>query len=512
MSLQIDSVSRRALLKATAALKVGAVPATAAATAPAALAAAQGAAGAITIAVSGDIDTTDPHASQLILYSNTIRFNVFSSLVRYGPTLEYLPDLAESWDTPDETTYLFHLRQGATYHNGQEVEASHVESSYRRIADKKAVWASRVANIASYEVVDKYTVKLTLTAPRADFIDGLTQLSIIPPEAEAEIETAPIGSGPFRFVEWVPNDHITLERNPDHWESGVPTLETVTYRIIPEAQVAVTNLQAGAVDVVADLPVTTAVTFQDSDEVTPYIIATSGIQMFELMGNNSEVIRTNAKLRQAMAHCLDKDAVQQIVFGGEGRPKWSWIPYDSWAYKELEGYPYDPEQAKALLAEAGIDEGFEFTVITPASYPAGDQTATIWQAGLAEAGITLNIQTDELAVWASQYRPRDFEVSWNAWPGFADPNYFVAFGLKTYLTNGQWVNDEALRIADEANQTLDQEERKALYDQLQDIFIAEMPVIIVSEVPQASLLKPSVTGWAINPLGHISLREVAVTS
>src|SRR5262249_20907512 len=147
----------------------------------------------------------------------------------------------------------------------------------------------------------------------------------------------------------------------------------------PEPQVAITNLQAGSVDAVMDLPLSTAVPLQGEDDVTVFIRPTSGIQMLELMGNNSELIRTNAKVRQALAHCLNKDLVQQIVFSGQGFPKWSWIPKDSWAYKELEGYPYDTDKAKSLLEEAGVGDGFEFTVITPSSYPDAERTATIWQ-------------------------------------------------------------------------------------------------------------------------------------
>src|SRR5207244_9859534 len=126
--------------------------------APTAAAAAR--APSMSIAAAGDIDTGDPHISQLLIYNNVVRLNVFNSLVRYGPTMDYQPDLAEKWETPDDKTYIFHLRQGAKYHNGQAVEAQHVEFSLKRIGDKKTVFSSRVANVDTYEVVDPATIRI----------------------------------------------------------------------------------------------------------------------------------------------------------------------------------------------------------------------------------------------------------------------------------------------------------------------------------------------------------------
>jgi peptide/nickel transport system substrate-binding protein len=463
----------------------------------------------ITIAAANDIESADPHTNQALVYNNVIRLSVFNALVRYGPNLEYLPDLAEKWDNPDDKTYIFHLRQGVTYHNGQEVEASHVEFSFKRIADKKAVYATRVAGIDAYQVLDKYTIKLTLKAPQADFIDGLVGLSILPPEVEADLDKKPVGSGPFQFVEWVPNDHITLQRYPGYFEKDLARVDKIVFKIIPDPQVAITNMQAGAIDGILDVPLAQASTFKTSTTIKPIIQSTSSIHILELMGKNSEPIRSNAKVRQALAMCLDKAAVQKVAFAGEGRPKWSWVPRDSWAYKEEDGYPYDPQKAKALLAEAGYPNGFTFSVNLLNGYSEGEKIATIWQAGLQQAGVTLQLQNMERAVWSPAYRAHDFDVSWNVFPGFADPNYFVAYDLKVHLAD-QWQNAEAAQLADQAATTLDQAKRKDLYARLQDIFVSDVPVIVTQEVPAASLTKSNISGWQINTLGHVIVRGVSV--
>src|SRR5947207_2850643 len=165
-------ISRRAFLRGAATLGGGAVgmlalgrpalaaPLRVARAAPVGLAVAPTlrlATATLNVAAQGDIDTGDPHVSPLLLFNNMVRLTCFSSLVRYTPDLQYTGDLAESWSNPDETTYVFNLRKGVKYHNGQEVEASHVTWSFKRIGDKKGIFASRVANIASYTELDKYT-------------------------------------------------------------------------------------------------------------------------------------------------------------------------------------------------------------------------------------------------------------------------------------------------------------------------------------------------------------------
>jgi peptide/nickel transport system substrate-binding protein len=504
-------LSRRELLVRAAAFGVGLPILGAALANPVFLqsASAQAAGGELTVAISADIDTLDPHVSQLLMFNNVIRLTAFNSLVKYGPNLDYLGDLAEKWENPDEKTYVFTLRDGVTYHNGQAVEASHVEFSYKRIADKQTVFSSRVANVESYEVVDPKTIKITLKTVQADFIDGLILLSIISPEIAEKIETEAIGTGPFKVTDWVVNDHITLEKNPDYYETGVPTIDKLTFRVIPEAQVAITNLQSGDVQGVLDLPVSQAAPLKDSSDVKPLIVPTSSIHIFELMGKNSPEVLSSPKVRQALAHCLDKDAVQQTVFSGEGRQKWTFVAAGSWAYKDVPGYEYDTAKAKALLAEAGYPNGFEITVIIPSGYPDGEKASTIWQAGLAEAGVKLNLEVQELSVWVENYVGHNYDVTWNVFPGFADPNYFVALDLQPHFAD-QWKNPEAEQAAEDANATIDQAARTELYGKLQDLFVADLPVLVIQEAPQASLTAPNVTGWEINSLGFVIIKNATV--
>src|SRR5581483_12308558 len=141
-------------------------------------------------------------------------------------------------------------------------------------------------------------------------------------------------------------------------------------------------------------------------------------------------------VRQALAHALDKKAIQQTVFFGEGTPKWSPIPSDSWAFADRpDAYPYDLDAAKKLLDEAGYGGGFEFTVEVPTGYPDGEQESTLWKASLAKIGVKVNINTSEISQWVQKYVDHDYDVTWNEFPGFGDPNYFMALGMKPHLAD-----------------------------------------------------------------------------
>ena len=465
--------------------------------------------GDLVVAASGDIDTLDPQVSQLILYGDMMRRTVFSSLLNYAEDLSYVGDLAESWDNPDDTTYVFTLREGVTYHDGTPLTAADVEFSFNRVVEKETVWSSRLTNVESYEVIDDRTISIKLSEVQADFLDGISQIAIISEAIAADIENTPIGSGPFTFVEWVPNDHISLEAYDGYYGDG-PGVATLRFNILPEPQVSITNLKSGDVQGVLDIPVSQAGPLEGDDSVVVINVPTSSIPLFEMLGKNNELIRTNTRVRQALAMCLDKNAVQQTAYAGGGLPKWTFVGSSSWAYNDLPGYEYDPAAAQAILEEEGASD-LEFTVLCIQEYPDGERAATIWQAGLGEAGVTMNIEIQELSVWLDNYLNHTYDVIWNVFPGFADPNYFVSLGLQPHFADG-WTNAEAAELATTANQTLDQSVRKEQYDRLQEIFVEELPIIVIQETPKVSLTAPEVQNWEINSLSWVLLNNVTTTA
>jgi peptide/nickel transport system substrate-binding protein len=464
--------------------------------------------GDLVVAASGDIDTLDPQVSQLLLYGDTMRRTVFNCLVTYADDLTYVGDLAASWENPDDTTYVFTLRDGVTYHDGSPLTAADVEFSFKRVVEKETVWSSRLTNVDSYEVTDDQTISVKLKEVQADFLDGLTQIAIISEAIAADIENTPIGTGPFKFVEWVPNDHISLEANTSYFSPGEPGVATLRFNILPEPQVQITNLKSGDVQGVLDIPVSQVTALEGDESVTVLNVPTSSIHLFEMLGKNHETIRNSAKVRQALAMCLDKNAVQQTVFAGGGFPKWTFVGSTSWAYVDVPGYDYDPATAKTMLADEDASD-LEFTVLSIQGYPDGERASTIWQAGLAEAGVKLNIEIQELSVWLDNYLNHTYDVIWNVFPGFADPNYFVSLGLQPHLADG-WTNEEAKTLATTANQTLDQDERKTQYGKLQELFVQDLPIMVIQEAPKVSLTAPDVANWGINSLSWVLLNKATI--
>ena len=281
------------------------------------------------------------------------------------------------------------------------------------------------------------------------------------------------------------------------------------FNVIAEPQVAITNLQSGDVNGVNDIPVSQAAALEGDDSVTVVNVPTSSVHMFEMLGKNHEIIRSNAAVRQALAHCLDKNAVQQTVFSGGGLPKWSFVGSTHWAYKDVPGYEYDLAAATAILEEQGVSD-LEFTVLCIQGYPDGERAATIWQAGLAEAGVTMNIENQELTVWLDNYINHTYDVIWNVFPGFADPNYYVSLALDPHFKDG-WDNAEAQELATTANQTLDQAVRTEQYGRLQELSVQDLPILIIQEAPKVSLTAPNVSGWEINPLSWIGINKVTIS-
>ena len=214
-------------------------------------------------------------------------------------------------------------------------------------------------------------------------------------------------------------------------------------------------------------------------------------------------------VRQAVAHALDKDSIREIAYGGGGSSSWSPLPESSWAYSEQTGYEYDLDKAATMLAAAG-ESDLEFSLEVPSGFPEAEQLARVWQASLAEIGVTLNVNITEISVWLDAYVSRGYDATWNVFNVGADPHSFFDIIMTPHLADdyqNQTVSDlvlDATRISDEAA-------RAELYSELQQILVDELPVMIVQSTPVASIAGPDVSGYEVNPLGWALLSQVTVS-
>jgi peptide/nickel transport system substrate-binding protein len=466
--------------------------------------------GVLQIGVNGDIDNFDPAFNQLIQYSATIGGTVFNALVSLGEDMEIVPGLAESWEQVDDTTWVFNLRQGVTFHNGDAFSVADVLHTFDRTLEQGLIFANKLAPIAESEAVDDHTLKLTLEFPVATLLDDLTLVAITPQGvSDEDLKQNPVGTGPFRFVSWTPNETITLERNPDYWEAGKPALDGITLRVLGDAATRIANLLSGEVDALYDVPVADAQAVAgDPNVVFQQPSASGSLFLIELGIGNNEALQ-DERVRRALAHALDKETIQQVAYFGQGEIICSPLPAFSWAYEAQDCPAFDLEQASALLEEAGQSD-LELGIEVISGVKVMEDIATIWQASLAEIGVTLNVNSTAVSIWLDRYIGKTYDMTTNWFNLSADPNSMFDVIYKPLLDNVY--DNEAMRAKIlEAASLSDQAARTEIYQELQRETVETIaPLIVVQSQPLLALTSSSVDGWKMNGKNLLLLNDVTV--
>jgi len=308
----------------------------------------------------------------------------------------------------------------------------------------------------------------------------------------------------------VPNDHITLAKNDEYWNPEQPLLDELVIRILPDALVARANLQSGDVDALYAMPVADAQAVRDDPNVVWQTPPASGsVFLFELGIANHEALQ-NVDVRRALAHALDKETIQRNVYFGEGEILWSPLPRFSWAYVEQEGYPLDLDAAQALLEEAGYGDGLELDIEIISGVKVMEDIATIWQANLAEIGVTLNINRSELNIWLDMYVNQEYDIIANWFNVSSDPNSMFDIIYKPLLSS-VYDNAEMSELIEAGATATDQAERQEIYAQLQQMTVEEVaPILVVQTQPILALTSPAVQGWQMTGKDTILFGDVYI--
>ena len=318
------------------------------------------AAGQIVIAIGGDPSTLDPQAAD-DGYERAVNDNVYETLLaRDSKTMELVPRLAESWKELDAVTWELKLRKGIKFHNGEPFDAEAAAFSINRVIDPdfKSEQISFYSTIKGATVVDASTIHVITTGPDPTLPARLYWLKIVPPKysTDANFGTKPVGTGPYKFIEWVRDDHVTLEVNADYWGDTKPTIAKVIIRPIKEEVTRLAALKAGEVDLVKNL-------IPEYVSEVPKALSTPGLEFPWLRLNTLVGPLTDKRLRQAINYAINKDALAQSLYSGYAVPADGQIltPGHFGYNPNVKAYPYDPEKAKALIAEAGYaGEEIEF--------------------------------------------------------------------------------------------------------------------------------------------------------
>ena len=363
----------------------------------------------ITVGIAQDLDDSlDPHLA-VAAGTKEVMFNVFEGLMKPTSTGDLTPAVAESYTvSEDRLTYTFTLREGVKFHNGDEVTAEDVVYSISRCADTTdgTPLVEAFSVIQSVEAVDARTVAITISEPSNEFISYMTT-AILPADYDQQ-DTAPVGTGPFKFVSRAAQDNIVLEKFDEYW--GTPAyLDKVTFKIMENADSLVMSLQSGAIDLCSHLTSTQVAQLGDD-----FYVAEGTMNLVQaLYLNNAEKPFDDVRVRQALCYAVDKQGIIDLAFDGYGSPIGSsmYPAFGKYFDESLTNYyTKDVEKAKSLLTDAGYPNGFEMTITVPSNYQPHIDTAQVLVEQLKEIGVTAKIELVEWGTWVSDvYAGRQFQ-------------------------------------------------------------------------------------------------------
>lgn len=466
--------------------------------------------------------------------------NIFETIVDFeeGGT-EIVPGLAHDWDVAEDgLTYTFHLEEGVKFHDGTDFNAEAVVKNFERWAGGNAeqfpYYNSMFGGfegdeghvIESVTAEDDNTVVFKLKRPQAPFLKNLAMdmfaiasSTAYEEQGDDEFERNPVGTGPFKFVEWKPNDSITIEKNEDYWQDGLPKLDKVVFRSIPDNSARLNALLAGEIDLADGINPSDGDAIESNDDLQ--LIERPSMNVGYLGLTVTREPFDNKLVRQAMNYAIDKQAIIDTFFEGRADIAVNPMPPSIEGYNEdIEGYEYDPEKAKELLEEAGYGDGFEmelWAMPVPRPYmPDGQKVAELMQKNLADIGVTAEIVSHEWATYLELAEKGDADAFMLGWTGDnGDPDNFLYvlldednIGSNNYT---YFKHDEMHDLFIEAQTEVDQEKRNELYKKAQEIIHEEAPwVPIAHSTPLLGATK-DLSGLVPHPTGSDLLSNVELS-
>ncbi|MEM1314748.1 MAG: ABC transporter substrate-binding protein, partial [Pseudomonadota bacterium] len=369
----------------------------------------------VSLGMQQEPTTLDPTADATAAIDAMLANNVFESLTTVNEQGEVLPNLAASWEVGDDgLVYTFKLQTGVSFHDGAAFDASDVVFTFDRAMAEDSVNPSKgiFKPVASVAAPDAATVIVTLERPDAFFLFNLAQgdASIIDPSDVETNATQPVGTGPYRFAAWTRGDRLTLARNADHRDASDEMMEEVVFRFIGEAPAAVAALLAEEIDAFPGMPAPETLEQFKADPRFDVVVGTTEGEIILAM-NNARAPFDDLRVRRAVSHALDRQAIIDGAYYGYGEPIGSFFPPHHKAYVDLTGaYPHDPAKAKALLAEAGA-EGAEIVLRLP-HFPYARRSGEIIQQQLAEVGFKPSIENVEWGFWIGEvYKNHNYDMT-----------------------------------------------------------------------------------------------------
>ena len=466
----------------------------------------------LTIGYDGDIIKLDPGIQQTGNDWPAAAL-VYNRLVEYDNTMmDPVPSLAESWAVSDDgLTYTFQLRQGVKFHSGREITAEDVAYTFTRNFEigPKGRFAGYMLAVDTFEATSPSEFVIHLKQVDVSFFPNLAVMaaSIVDKETIEQVETHPIGSGPYEFVEWIPGERVVYRKFNDYWdqEKLAQWPDEIVTIPIPEVQTRVANLQSGQVDIVTSIP----------PEFFDQIASDPNLQLLGqevtasylclIFSNERPPFQDNKLLRQAIARAIDKEAILQNVFFGSGETQCNLLPSTHWAYSELDCPARDLDEARRLLAESGFDPATKITFRTFTGQEFGVPVAEIIQSNLTEIGLNVEIEPLEWAFYVEDaWVGRNFEMTLAWYTREIDPDGLFSSVLRKEQGNNpmRYFNQQVEDLFDKGKATADPEARKQIYEEIMDIAILDdTPLVKLKTMEIKWAANKKVEGFTILPKG-----------
>ncbi|HMM41427.1 MAG TPA: ABC transporter substrate-binding protein, partial [Thermomicrobiales bacterium] len=479
----------------------GASPA--AGSSPTAVAPTGAAGGAITVSRQVDSENLDP-----VMQDGNINIWVFMSiydqLIRIDTNgTALLPGLATEWDISDDgMTYTFTIREGVKFSNGTDMTVDDIKWSIERARDTEdSPWTFSLAQVASVDTPDDTTVQITLTEPWSPFLSDISMFnsSVVSKAFADEVGVEGLvdqcmGTGPFALQEWRKAESMTLVKNENYWEEGLPLLDQITYTVVPDVNAQILQLQGGEVDGIigqGDVPFN-RVEELDADPNIQVIRSLSTYNNFLVLQTQHEPL-DDVHVRRALNYATDKQAIIDTILFGNAEVSNSFMPNGALFWNaDQEGYPFDLDKAREELAQSKAPDGFEVEIQIRSGNDQQSAIATAVQAMWSQIGVTVNILPLEATVLAQNNRDENFAIRITGWTNdIIDPDQLVSYAILPETTNNYhtgWQSQEAIDLANEGRAEQDPDARRQIYYQIQQIHRDEAPFVYLYVVPYVDAL------------------------
>ncbi len=470
-----------------------------------------------------DSDNLDPVTC--IGNVNIFMFNlIIEGLVKTSDTdTEIEPCLAESWDVSDDgLTYTFHVMEGLKFSDGSDVTAEDWQWTFERaMAATDSNWYACVENIESVECPDDTTVIITTKEAAASTLANLSIFEVgVQSKAhfdevgeEEYVNAGPIGTGAYKLKEWVKGEYMTFEANPNYRVEGLPLTPEIEFRVVPDDNSRVIQLQGGDIDVADSVPFSSMQQLEGDANCEPHPDPATMVYWISLNTQNEYL--SNQTVREALYQATDAQEIVDMVSYGYCEPAGSIVSATSqYCDTSLEPPSADVDAAKALLEEAGYPDGFELRLLVRSGNATYEGIANILLSQWAKIGVTVTIDQREATAYSQARTDMDMDLTISGWSDdVPDPTSLMQFAFDYSVTQGYYTGFEQPEDMQELNRQatveLDVETRKDLYAQIQQGFRDEAIFIPIMSVPRQNCIRKDVTGFVQTPMGNYRFENIA---